>query len=82
MKAKAYPLDAYPKATDIQFPEILPIAYAVCAIKCGNAQFIVDGSTQVCEHCGRLMFRCEVKEFKLLTPKQEKPKTRRKAKRR
>jgi ribosomal protein L37E len=41
------------------------VAYAVCARECGAREFIVDGQTQVCQHCGRLMFRTEVREYRL-----------------
>lgn len=61
---KAYDLDEYPEVEDIDFPETLDIAYAVCGRSCGNAEFIVDGQTQVCERCGKLMFRTVVKRFK------------------
>jgi hypothetical protein len=46
-----------------EFPETVPIAYAVCHSDCGTKQLIVDGSTQECQRCGRLMFRTEVKEY-------------------
>lgn len=64
-EAKSYPLKAYPKVRKIDFPKSLPIAYAVCADRCGNRQFIVDGSTQVCEYCGRLMFRTLTQTYSL-----------------
>src|SRR5206468_11113246 len=47
------------------FPEEIAIAYAVCSEDCGTCQFIVDGSTQVCEHCGRGMFRTSVRRYAL-----------------
>jgi len=46
-----------------EFPEILPIAYAVCHPDCGTEQFIVEGSTQECQRCGRLMFRTAMREY-------------------
>jgi hypothetical protein len=46
-----------------EFPETLPIAYAVCHPDCGTEQFIVEGSTQECQRCGRLMFRNATKEY-------------------
>ena len=60
-------LTEYPKvdAKDVVFPEAIAVAFAVCTKKCGARQFIVDGSTQVCEYCGRNMFRTEVAEYKL-----------------
>ena len=69
-KPKAYALREYPKVVDIEFPRELPIAFAVCGVKCGNRAFIVDGSTQVCDYCGRLMFRTEVKSYIIQAPKK------------
>lgn len=60
---EAYPLDQYPDVTEVEFPDKLGIAYAVCADSCGNAEFIVDGQTQVCQYCGKLMFRTLVEEY-------------------
>ncbi len=62
-KFEAYPLEQYPDVAEVDFPEKLGIAYAVCADSCGNAEFIVDGQTQVCQYCGKLMFRTLVKEY-------------------
>ena len=45
------------------FPEQIYIALAVCSKKCGNMQFIVDGQTQVCERCGKSMFRTSIKLY-------------------
>ena len=53
------------RAKDVTFPKTIAVAFAVCTKKCGGKQFIVDGSTQVCEHCGRNMFRTEVAEYRL-----------------
>jgi hypothetical protein len=47
------------------FPASLPIAYAVCHPECGTAEFIVEGSTQECQHCGGLLFRMETREYTL-----------------
>jgi len=60
-------LTEYPrvKAGDVRFPQTIAVAFAVCTRKCGARQFIVDGSTQVCEHCGQNMFRTEVAEYRL-----------------
>jgi hypothetical protein len=55
------PMD-YPDVVG-EFPEIVPIAYAVCHPECGTEQLIVDGSTQECQRCGRLMFRTAAKEY-------------------
>lgn len=49
-----------------EFPEEFDIALAVCTENCGTVEFIVDGSTQVCQHCGSLMFRTEVKKYRLI----------------
>ena len=69
---KDYPLSDYPKvkAKSVRFPQELSIAFAVCSKKCGALQFIVDGSTQVCEYCGGLMFRTEVCEYVLAPAKR------------
>jgi hypothetical protein len=56
------PMD-YPSPENVDFPASLHIAYAVCHLKCGAAEFIVDGNTQTCSHCGGLMFRTEVTEY-------------------
>ena len=56
------PLD-YPDVSDITFPEIIAVAYAVCHPECGVAEFIVDGSTQECQQCGGLLFRSETTEY-------------------
>lgn len=73
-----YPLSAYPRVRSIKFPESIPIAFAVCAMECGNRQFIVDGSTQICDRCGGIMFRTLVRNYDLVharrKPKTTKPK--------
>ncbi len=61
----AYPLTEYPRVRALDFPPQIPIAFAVCGKTCGVREFIVDGSTQVCRHCGRLMFRTEVRWYAL-----------------
>jgi len=58
------PMD-YPEVADVEFPPALPVAYAVCHPDCGSREFIVDGGTQTCEHCGRKMFRTEIAQYKL-----------------
>lgn len=63
---KAYKIEDYPDVSFIQFPKELHISYAVCGKKCGNKEFIVDGQSQVCQYCGKLMFRTEVKKYVLL----------------
>lgn len=64
-KFEAYPLDEYIKVSEVEFPQEIHVAYAVCSTACGAREFIVDGQTQVCQHCGRLMFRTEVKKYVL-----------------
>ena len=59
----SYELEDYPKVDSVEFPKELYIAYAVCGKECGNREFIVDGQTQVCQHCGKLMFRTIVKKY-------------------
>lgn len=49
-----------------EFPKEINIALAVCTKNCGTVEFIVDGSTQVCQRCGSLMFRTEVKKYRLM----------------
>jgi hypothetical protein len=62
---KAYDLDDYPDVDHVDFPNEISIAYSVCGKQCGNSEFIVDGSSQVCQHCGMLLFRTVVKKYKL-----------------
>lgn len=52
----------YPTVT-ANFPNTVDVAYAVCHPDCGTKQLIVDGSTQECQRCGRLMFRTAVQEY-------------------
>lgn len=63
----SYPLADYIDTTDknIEFPEEICITYAVYSNACGNTEFIVDGSSQVCQHCGKLLFRTETKKYRL-----------------
>lgn len=49
-----------------EFPKEMPIAYAVCSAECGHNCFIVDGQTQICEFCGELNFRTDVKWYDLI----------------
>lgn len=60
---KEYKLEDYPEIGSVDFPKEIHVAYAVCARECGNREFIVDGQTQVCQYCGGLMFRTEVKKY-------------------
>jgi hypothetical protein len=63
IKFEAYPLQEYPEVKNIEFPKEINIAYAVCSRACGNKEFIVDGQSQVCQYCGKLMFRTEVRKY-------------------
>lgn len=66
-KSIGYPLDQYQEEPkDICFPKEIFISFAVCSKECGNSEFIVDGSTQICEYCGKNMFRTEVRKYKLV----------------
>ena len=56
------PMD-YPDVT-AEFPEAVQVAFAVCHPDCGRQEFIVEGGTQECQRCGRLMFRNSVQEYK------------------
>ena len=60
---KEYRLEDYPEISSVDFPQEIYVAYAVCAKECGNREFIVDGQSQVCQYCGGLMFRTEVKNY-------------------
>ncbi|MDJ0874708.1 MAG: hypothetical protein QNJ02_05530 [Desulfobacterales bacterium] len=62
---QTYPLEEYPEVKDKDFPEEIRVAFAVCGKECGRGEFIVDGSTQVCQYCGMLMFRTEVIKYRL-----------------
>jgi hypothetical protein len=55
----------YPRAQAPRFLESLHVAYAVCHPECGAREFIVDGSTQECSHCGGSMFRSDTAEYRL-----------------
>lgn len=64
----SYDLNEYPNVDEVDFPKEIYIAYAVCGKECGNKEFIVDGQTQVCQYCGKLMFRTEVKKYVIGEP--------------
>ncbi len=53
----------YPNDVDPMFPESIHVAYAVCHPHCGVREFIVDGSTQECQHCGGHLFRTATHEY-------------------
>lgn len=46
------------------FSKKLQIAYAICRT-CNNKEFIVSGQTQLCNHCGELLFRTDEKQYTL-----------------
>ena len=68
MEYKSRPIDEYLllDEDEIQFDKEEYIAFAVCSKECGTMQFIVDGQTQVCPKCGKLMFRTAVKKYRLV----------------
>ena len=55
------PMD-YPGVTP-NFPETVWVAFAICHPDCGTQELIVDGSTQECQRCGRLMFRAATQDY-------------------
>lgn len=63
---ESHALQDYPEVHDVDFPAEIAIAFAVCSKQCGAREYIVDGSTQVCQHCGHLMFRTEVRTYQLV----------------
>jgi hypothetical protein len=71
---EAYELSDYPEVGKIDFPKEIPIAFAVCSKECGASSFIVDGGPQVCDYCGKSMFRTEVRTYTLVEKKSTKPK--------
>jgi hypothetical protein len=64
-------LDAYSDMENMkvspEFPADVHVAFAVCHPGCGVQEFIVDGSTQECQRCGRLMFRIASSKYVLDT---------------
>lgn len=60
-------LSDYPKINDddVDFPAETYVVYAVCTKECGRKEFIVDGSTQICYYCGKMMFRTAVRKYVL-----------------
>jgi hypothetical protein len=69
-KFEGYSQEEYPEVTKVKFPREIYIAYAVYGKSCGNIEFIVDGQSQVCQYCGKLMFRTEIKKY-LLEPQSD-----------
>lgn len=63
MEFGQYKIDDYQEVDQIEFPKEIFVAFAVCGKVCGNKEFIVDGQTQVCQQCGKLMFRVETKKY-------------------
>jgi hypothetical protein len=70
-KFESYSLEEYPEIKKVSFPEEIHIAFAVYGKDCGNSEFIVDGQSQVCQHCGKLMFRTEVQKYKLTSRERD-----------
>ena len=66
-------LDDYPEVDEknIAFPEEIFITYAVSVKECGFNEFIVDGGTQICYYCGKVMFRTAVRRY-VLAPDESK----------
>lgn len=64
---ESYPLNEYMTVEEDQiiFPKEITVAYAVCSKECGNTEFIVDGSSQVCQYCGKSLFRVAVRKYTL-----------------
>ncbi len=48
---------------EVEFPTEVTVAYAVCHPDCGVREFIVEGSTQECQRCGRNLFRLESRKY-------------------
>ena len=65
---ESYPIEEYIEVDDnkVVFPKDIYVAYAVCSKECGNAEFIVDGSSQICQYCGKSLFRTVVKKYTLV----------------
>ena len=65
-------LEDYPEIDDeqVDFPAEIHIAYAVSTKDCGLREFIVDGSTQICQYCGKMMYRTAVRRY-VLAPDTE-----------
>lgn len=64
---KGLEIDDYPDVAEdsIDFPQGIFVAFAVCKKECGNQEFIVDGGTQICDKCGKSMFRIVSKGYTL-----------------
>ena len=69
-KKAEVPLEEYPEvdAESIEFPDDIYVAFAVCQKGCGNSEFIVDDSTQICDLCGMAMFRIVPCRYRLAGP--------------
>ncbi|WP_291571373.1 hypothetical protein [Clostridium sp. UBA4548] len=63
MKFEQYEIEDYLEVEEVNFPKEIYIAFAVCGKECGNKEFIVDGQSQVCQYCGKLMFRIDSKKY-------------------
>ena len=58
----------------VNFPDELTLWYAVCRRDCGNKEFIVDDSDQVCRKCGHSLFRVCSKTYVKDAPSKCDPK--------
>ena len=58
----------YPDVAPPSFPIFVDVAYAVCHPECGAQEFIIEGSTQECQHCGGLLFRIDSRRYVLDEP--------------
>lgn len=56
-------IEDYPDVDNIEFPSEIYISVSLCGNDCGACGFIVDGSTQICEYCGRLMIKHDSKKY-------------------
>jgi hypothetical protein len=56
-KSTSWELSEYPKIEkeDIEFPEEISLVYAVCGKSCSSQEFIVLGSTEICQYCNKRM---------------------------
>jgi hypothetical protein len=63
MEFEQYEIEEYQNVEHIDFPKEIYVAFAVCGKECGNTEFIVDGQSQVCQHCGKLMFRVDTRRY-------------------
>lgn len=58
-------IEDYQDVDFVEFPNEINLSLAICGNDCGYGEFIVDGSTQICQHCGRLMIKTGCKKYVL-----------------